>query len=307
MSQQPKESRIIHAPESYQARESTRALLAKWFEKQSQINRSPEISIIVPAYNEEWRLPPTLIDIIDYFDKLDKPYEVLVVDDGSSDATQKVVKKFTRVRSQVKLVRLPRNYGKGHAIRTGVQNARGHQILFTDADGSTPIAEYERLADALQDSEIAIGSRAIRSEEVSIKTSLHRKALGRVFNAVVNLLLLPEFKDTQCGFKLFRAPVARFLFSQQQSDGFSFDCEILYLAKRANLSIAEVPVNWTNVPGSKVNLALDSLKMLRDLFIFRLRHRAITQRDFEAFLVEQMSEFGDESIIQANLATHEDS
>ncbi|MCB0352187.1 MAG: glycosyltransferase family 2 protein [Bdellovibrionales bacterium] len=278
---------LVHEPESKDSREATRALLSRWLEQQQPLGESPEISVVIPAFNEEWRLPPTLIDVIDFFDNSGRTYEIVVVDDGSRDSTSAVVKKFSRVRSQVRLLRIPRNSGKGYAIRSGVQNAKGHQILFADADGSTPISEYNRLAKALENSEIAIGSRALRSEEVSVRTSLHRRALGRVFNLLVNQILLPDFRDTQCGFKLFRAPVARFLFHLQQSDGFSFDCEILYLAKRAQFSIAEVPVNWVNVPGSKVNLVLDSMKMLRDLFIFRMRHRNISHRDFETFLVSE--------------------
>lgn len=272
------------------ATKNSHHLVKEWLSHQEKNRELPEITVIVPAFNEEWRLPPTLIDIIDFFDAKEGSYEIIVVDDGSRDNTSKVVKKFSRVRPQVRLVRLPKNYGKGHAIRTGVQNARGLFILFTDADGSTPIAEFDSLKNALKECDIAIGSRAIKDEEVTVTTSALRKYLGRMFNAAVNLILLPEFRDTQCGFKLFRAPVARFLFDHQQADGFSFDCEILFLANKATLSIQEVPVNWTNVPGSKVNLVVDAIKMLRDLFVFRIRHSHVTHQDFERFLSQDLQD-----------------
>lgn len=255
-----------------------------WIEQQPVTSPQVDLSIVVPAYNEERRLPPTLIDIIDFFDRKSISYEVLVIDDGSTDGTAEVVRKFERVRNQVRLIQLPRNYGKGHAVRLGVLNSRGASILFADADGATPIQEFERLAAALHDgADIAIGSRALASSETKVATSLHRRLFGRVFNKCVNLILLPSIADTQCGFKIFTRKAALFLFRRQRADRFSFDVELLYMAHKANLNIKEVPINWKNVPGSKVNLIVDSLSMFRDVFRFRVIHRGVDRASFEEF------------------------
>lgn len=237
----------------------------------------PFLSVIIPAFNEQRRLPPTLLDAVDFLDSLDKGYEVIVVDDGSRDGTSAVVQKFEKIRSQVRLIRLPKNYGKGHAVRTGALNAHGRFILFADADGSTAISEVSRLLKAIEEgAEVVIGSRALSSDETEVKALLVRKVLGRVFNRIVNTVLLPGIADTQCGFKLFSRKAANFLFSQQQSDGFSFDIELLFLAKKAGLSVNEIAINWENVPGSKVNLVSDSLKMFLDIFRFAWIHRGVS-------------------------------
>lgn len=251
--------------------------LENWIRKQAPHGETLDYSIIIPAYNEQWRLPPTLIDIIDYFDHKKASYEVLVVDDGSTDETVEVINKFVKIRTQVKLLRLPKNYGKGHAVRTGMLNANGALVLFTDADGSTPISQIERLEAELRKTNtlIAIGSRAKSSDETKVASRFYRKILGRTFNFFVNQILLPDIADTQCGFKLFRRDAAQFLFSKQTCDGFGFDLEILYIARSAAIAMVEVPVNWTHVPGSKVNLVLDALKMFRDIFIFKIRHCSI--------------------------------
>lgn len=238
--------------------------------------KAVDISIIIPAYNEEWRLPPTLIDIIDYFDQRSSAYEVIVVDDGSRDRTSEIVEKFERIRPQVRKIRLPKNYGKGHAVKTGALNAAGKYILFADADGSTPIGEIDRLLRAIEaGADIAIGSRAAPSEETVVKTRFYRKIIGRVFNFLVNTFLLPEVADTQCGFKLFQREAAQFVFQRQTANGFSFDLELLLLARKAKLRVEEVPVNWTNIPGSKVNLVFDSVKMFLDIFRFAWIHRKV--------------------------------
>ena len=258
--------------------------LHDWFERQESVADAIELSVVVPAFNEERRLPPTLINMIDFFDRLAISYEVLVVDDGSSDGTADIVRKFERVREQVRLIQLPKNYGKGHAVRLGVLNSRGKKILFADADGATPIEEFHRLNNALiAGAPIAIGSRALASAQTKVSTSVHRRLLGRIFNRCVNTVLVPTITDTQCGFKMFTRSVALFLFRKQRSDRFSFDVELLYIAKKADIAVQEVPINWSNVPGSKVNLILDSMKMFRDIFQFRVLHRNVTPQQFEAF------------------------
>jgi len=254
-----------------------------WMDRQKADSGTIEISIVVPAYNEERRLPPTLIDIVDYCDRTYRSYEIIVVDDGSKDSSSEVVKKFERVRSQVRLIQLPRNYGKGHAVKVGVLNSHGQRILFADADGAAPIEELRRLECALREgADIAIGSRAIASHETKVETSLHRKLLGRLFNRCVNVVLLPGISDTQCGFKLFTHAAAEFLFKHQTANRFSFDVELLFLARRTEMKIAEIPINWTNIPGSKVNLITDALRMFRDVFRFRIVHRTITPASFRS-------------------------
>jgi len=254
--------------------------ITSWLNQQQSFENIPDISIVIPAYNEEKRLPPTLIDMIDYCEKNFSSYEIIVVDDGSKDKTAEFVNSITKVRSQVKLIRLPKNYGKGHAVKTGILNTIGKMVLFADADGSTPIIELEKLVKELSnDFDIVIASRAIRSINTEVKTRFYRKLIGRVFNFFVNTFLLPKFADTQCGFKLFTRFAADTIFPHQQANQFSFDIEILYIAKLLNLKIKEVPINWINVSGSKVNLVFDSTKMFFDIFKFRFLHKDLKKQN----------------------------
>jgi dolichyl-phosphate beta-glucosyltransferase len=248
-----------------------------WLDKQGDSSPLCELSVVIPAYNESRRLPAALIDIIDYLECKSATWEIIVVDDGSRDDTALLVKKFERIRNQIRLIQLPRNYGKGHAVKTGVLNARGALVLFCDADGATPIAEVERLKLAISNgADLAFGSRALKSESTAVKTSWYRKYPGRIFNFLVNLVVLPGVKDTQCGFKLFTKSAVQVIFPKQTADRWSFDVEILLIAKKLGLKALEVPVNWTNIPGSKVNLLTDSIKMARDMFVFRWRHRNLS-------------------------------
>ncbi|MBL7661847.1 glycosyltransferase, partial [bacterium] len=159
--------------------------------------------------------------------------------------------------------------GKGNAVRTGAEHALGAVILFTDADGSTPFAEYARLAQALeQGADIAIGSRGLGSAETKVEALWYRKIIGRVFNFLVNTFLVPGITDTQCGFKCFKRNAAEFVFTRQTAERFSFDVELLFLARKGNFIVREIPVNWHNVEGSKVNLITDSARMFIDLLLF---------------------------------------
>lgn len=248
-----------------------------WLSKQGDAAPHCDLSVVIPAYNESRRLPAALIDIIDYLENGPSNWEIVVVDDGSRDGTAAIVKKFEKIRGQIRLIQLPKNYGKGHAVKTGVLNTKGKLVLFCDADGATPIAEIERLKSAItKGADLAFGSRALKSEETAVKTSWYRKYPGRIFNFLVNLVVLPGVKDTQCGFKLFTAEAVQKIFPKQTADRWSFDVEILLIARKIGLNAAEVSVNWTNVPGSKVNLLTDSIKMARDMFIFRWRHRHLS-------------------------------
>lgn len=233
----------------------------------------PDLSIVIPAFNEEARLGPTLEAYLGYCRQTARRVEVIVVDDGSLDRTSVVVNRCAADHPEVRLIRLAENQGKGQAVRSGVVNARGKHILFADADGATPLSEVERLEAALDEgADVAIGSRALHGEGVKIRARLYRRVIGRIFHGLVEVLTVPRVKDTQCGFKLFRGEVAHDLFSRMRIRGFSFDVEVLMMAQRRGYAIAEVPVNWTHQPGSKVNLVTDSARMLRDLFIIRGRY-----------------------------------
>jgi len=172
--------------------------------------------------------------------------------------------------SEVRLFRLPRNRGKGHAVRAGIVNSLGRLVLFADADGATPIQEVESLDAAIAiGADVAIGSRALQNTGVRVKAKLYRRVIGRSFHLLVELLTVRGIADTQCGFKLFRADVAQDLFSRTRMDGFSFDVEVLMMARRRGYQVAEVPVNWTHQPGSRVNLLVDSFAMALDLVTIR--------------------------------------
>lgn len=231
---------------------------------------SVDISVVVPAYNEESRLEPTVREIVAYFRGRESTVEILVVDDGSRDGTAALVRRLGATFPEVKLIRLPANAGKGYAVRAGVVNAHGRLVLFADADGATPIGEIERLEAAIAGGvDVAIGSRATATEGVRVNARFHRRIMGRAFHYLVESLTVSGFQDTQCGFKLFRGDVAQDLFTRMRMKGFSFDVEVLLMAQRQGYSVAEVGVNWTHQPGSRVNLVTDSLRMARDLFIIR--------------------------------------
>lgn len=229
-----------------------------------------DISIVVPAYNEENRLEPALREMVSYFRSRGTPVEVVVVDDGSRDNTAGLVHRLSQDWPELRLIRLPANSGKGYAVRAGVVNSTGRLILFADADGSTPIAEIERLEAAVAaGAAVAIGSRSVAGDNVKVKARFYRRVIGRTFHLLVEALTVRGFQDTQCGFKLFRGDVAQDLFTRMHMKGFSFDVELLLMARRGSYDIAEIPVNWTHQPGSRVNLVFDSLRMARDLFIIR--------------------------------------
>jgi dolichyl-phosphate beta-glucosyltransferase len=231
----------------------------------------PDLSIVIPAYNEEPRLEPTVRGAVDYFRSEGRAFELIVVDDGSRDGTSALVRRLSDELPEVRLIRLAANHGKGYAVRSGVVNARGRAILFADADGATPFAEFQRLEAALDaGADLAIGSRALPAQGVKVKAKLYRHIIGRVFHALVEALTIRDVKDTQCGFKLFRGPVAHDLFSRMRMNGYSFDVEVLVMAQRRGYRLAEVPVNWCHQPGSKVRLTVDSLQMAADLVRIRI-------------------------------------
>jgi dolichyl-phosphate beta-glucosyltransferase len=236
----------------------------------------PRFSIVIPGYNEQNRLPRTLLETLEWCagQKGIQPFEILIVDDGSEDETLTLARLFSRQVDNVRFLACPHR-GKGEAVRMGMLNADGQYVLFMDADGATPLSEIPKLIVAIEGgADIAIGSRVVQNPcETRVVTNLRRKISGRVFSGLVNLLLIPGIADSQCGFKMFRREVIQDLFARQRIPGFAFDVELLFLAKRYGFRIDEVPVNWANQDGSKVNLIVDSVRMFRDILRIRWIHK----------------------------------
>ena len=225
---------------------------------------APELSIVVPCYNEEERLPRTIEQIERYFAGKPISYELILVDDGSTDGTRQIQEAAAERNPSVRVEALPRNCGKGRALAEGVAVSTGAEILVTDADLSTPIEEIEKLRVALRGGAgVAIGSRSVRGSRVEISQPAYRVLMGKVFNLLVQAVLLPGIWDTQCGFKLFRADVAHEVFAGLTTDGFGYDPEVLYLAKRRGVKIAEVPVIWRNSAPTKVMPIKSSFDMFK--------------------------------------------
>ena len=224
----------------------------------------------MPCYNEEQRLPRTIEQIERYLDGKHVAYELILVDDGSADATRTVMDAAVDRHEGVRVEALPRNRGKGRALALGVQAAKGDEILLSDADLSTPIEELDKLEAALSaGAGVAIGSRALRDSRVEISQPFYRVLMGKGFNLIVQAVLLPGIWDTQCGFKLFRAEVAHSVFADLITDGFGFDPEVLYRARKQGVRIVEVPVVWRNSAPTKVSAVRSSLDMLKH--VIRLR------------------------------------
>jgi dolichyl-phosphate beta-glucosyltransferase len=229
-------------------------------------------SIVIPCYNEAARIVVTLTEIFHHLSELKYSYEVIIVNDGGTDQTQEVLVSAFKNNSNLKYVSYEKNKGKGHAVRYGVMHAKGDLVMFLDADGATPIDEFRKLYEAIgKGADVAIGSRAMDTSQVKLEAKWYRILLGRIFNAFVNVLCVPGIRDTQCGFKLFTRKAADLIFSRQYIDGFAFDCELLHIAKKHGLVIKEIPVNWKNVEGSKVNLLIDPLYMFLEIVRIRIR------------------------------------
>ncbi len=231
-----------------------------------------EFSVIVPAYNEAGRLNQSLDRILEFMEQWGYPFEVIVVDDGSTDSTASIVEEKKKNHKELRLIRLPSNQGKGYAVKMGVLQANGKYILFSDADLSTPIEELPNLFHWIEKGyDIAIASRAFRGAKLEVRQPFHREFMGRVFNLFVRVFLLPDIHDTQCGFKLFRREVAKEVFRRQRLKGFSFDFEVLYIGRKLGYKIKEVPVRWRHSPGSKVKVLKNGFSSLLDIFKTRWR------------------------------------
>lgn len=245
-------------------------------------SKAVRLSIVIPAYNEEARLPETLRKTVNWCGAHNLEFEVIVADDGSRDGTVALGRLLEETDERIRVLACA-HMGKGAAVRTGVLNAQGHYVLFMDADGATPLSEIPKLIAGIDKGyDVAIGSRVVRREgEEEVRTPLHRRIIGRTFAFFTGVLALGGIADTQCGFKMFRREVATAIFSRQKTVGFAFDVEILFIARRLSLSIIEVPVNWNAQPGSKVNLVTDSLRMLWDICRISWLHRNFEGRRSE--------------------------
>ncbi|HVM74360.1 MAG TPA: dolichyl-phosphate beta-glucosyltransferase [Candidatus Saccharimonadales bacterium] len=229
----------------------------------------PRLSIVIPSYNEELRLPGSLGKIAAYIREKEPNTEVIVVDDGSTDRTAEVAESWRGRIPQLRVVSNGVNRGKGYSVRHGSLEARGEIVLFTDADLSSPIEEGEKLLGALETHDVAIGSRAMDRSLIEVHESPFREFAGIIFNRIVRVILRLPFVDTQCGFKAFHRERCRIVFEQQTIERFGFDPELLYLARHHGLSIAEVPVRWAHSPATKVSMLRDSAQMFLDVLVIR--------------------------------------
>jgi dolichyl-phosphate beta-glucosyltransferase len=231
-------------------------------------------SIIIPAYNESSRLRPTLDELLRYVEQRKWDTEILVVDDGSRDATREIVREYGKAHSQILLVENPGNRGKGYSVRNGMLHARGDICLFTDADLSSPISEAQKLFDAIAaGADIAIGSRWLRSDLQTERQPLYRQLFGRIYNLVLRIFLNLSFVDTQCGFKAFRREAAQRIFPLQRIERWGFDPEILFLARRLGFRVKEVPVIWAHSEGTRLNPFRDGIRMFGE--VLRVRWNSV--------------------------------
>jgi glycosyltransferase involved in cell wall biosynthesis len=224
------------------------------------------LTVVLPCLDEAERLPRTLAGMLAHYPPDRTDVEVLIVDDGSSDATVAVADQAAARDPRVRVLRAVRNHGKGHAVRTGMAAARGELVVFTDADGSYGPAQVDRIVEALGRAPVAIGARL--DPETAASPALRRLA-SRVFNRAMRLLLGLPFHDTQCGLKGFRRDAAAAVFGRARLDGFAFDAEVLLIARRLGLAVEEVPVTAEVRPGSRVRLLGDARRMLADVWSVR--------------------------------------
>jgi dolichyl-phosphate beta-glucosyltransferase len=236
---------------------------------------SPALSVVIPAYNEERRLRPTLERVVEYLAARGDAFEVLVVDDGSTDQTAAEALSFAD--RGVRVLALGHNQGKGAALRSGVLESRGDMVLLCDADLSTPIEDIAKLEPHLGTAALVLGSRSVADSDVARHQPFYRELMGKVFNLLIRLGGVGGIHDTQCGFKLVRGDVGRELFERMVTPGFAFDVELVWLARFFGHGVAEVGVTWRDAPGSSVNVWLDPPKMLLEIARFRFKHRGLSR------------------------------
>lgn len=248
----------------------TYALFDQW--RSTPSSSRPRLSVVIPTYNEAERIIPTLAAIAVHISRSGLDWECIVSDDGSTDGTVGLVEDLDLANLSV--IRAHHNQGKGAAVRNGMLAARGDLILFCDADNSTPIDELDHLLARIEQGpcDVVVGSRASAGATVANRSNL-REALSRGLQWLVRVVIRTTVRDTQCGFKLFTRTAAHSIFSRQRLDGFAFDLEVLYLAKRLGFSVGEEPVRWFDAPFSKVNPLVEPFRFLRD--VVRIRGMAM--------------------------------
>lgn len=230
------------------------------------------LSIIIPAHNEEERLPPSLELVADFIQQQSYPIEVIVVENGSSDQTLQVAQSFQQKMPFLRVISKQQS-GKGLAVKSGMLAARGTYRIFCDADFSMPVSEISKFIPAENEAyDIAIASRELPGSR-RVDEPEFRHLIGRVFNALVRYSLLPGLHDTQCGFKAFRGAIVPHLFNLQTMPGWSFDAELLFIAQRFQYKIIEVPITWHYKPGTRLHIFKDSIQMASDLFTIRRNAR----------------------------------
>jgi dolichyl-phosphate beta-glucosyltransferase len=231
-----------------------------------------DLSVIVPAFNEQRRIGPSIESVCAYLESTGGRWELIVVDDGSTDDTACVVEASVDRDPRVRMIRLDRNVGKGHAVRVGVRASRGTDVLITDADLSTPIAEVSKLSAVGRDAIAVIGSRALPESQIEVRQGRVRRLLGQLGNRYIQAVAVPGVRDTQCGFKLLRGQAARALAAQSRLNGWGIDVELLHLCTRYGWPVVEVPVRWRHRTGSKVR-PIAYLGVLAEVTYVRFIHR----------------------------------
>ncbi len=235
-----------------------------------KVKVSVQISVVIPAFNEGQKIKATLKKVTSYLRQEYSSYEVIVVDDGSTDNTLLEAISCAADDPSIRCLCNNSNRGKGYSVRRGMLESAGEWVLFTDADLSTPIEELSRLMNwGALGYHVIIGSRALQDSLIAVRQPLYRVVLGKSFNLAVRLVAVPDVRDTQCGFKLFWGEAGRLLASLGQLNRYSFDVEMLFLAKKMGLKVAEVPVQWAHCRSSKVKPLRDGLRMLADLAAIR--------------------------------------
>ena len=235
----------------------------------------PQLSIVIPAYNESARIEQTLARVMACVERQGWDAEVMVVDDGSVDGTAAIVQRWMERTPRLHLVQNAGNRGKGYSVRNGLLQATGEVVMFTDADLSAPMEEAERLLAAIQEgADVAIGSRWLDRTRQTIHQPLYRRFFGRCFNWVTRTVMGLPYKDTQCGFKAFRREAAQVIFRLQRIERWGFDPEILFIARKLGYKVREVPVSWGHDERSRVSYLKDGMKMLEDLAVIRVNSLA---------------------------------
>jgi len=232
----------------------------------------PYLSIVVPAYNEARRLPPTMAVLAEFFRDFTRGYEVLIVVERSTDGTLEIATELAAQQAHFQVIDNGPQRGKGHAVRSGMLHARGEFVIYMDADLSVPLAEVPAFLRKLEEDpkvDVLVGNRQHSRSRITRRQSALRERMGKVFNRILRSLALVDLRDTQCGFKAFRRGACREIFTRQKIDGFAFDVEVLLLAKRLGCVTDDLPVEWVNSPESHVNILSDSLRMLRDAWRVR--------------------------------------